>query len=121
MISIRRNFWHIRHDAVLLVFTEKLKHRKYIISSSPHLQTCLKASPNTCILELSGSFTDCSIKRFRVLVLKAISPASILTCSTRRSISSDIVIPPYNLICSQKGDLKRYIRKPLLKKENTVR
>uniref|UniRef100_A0A7C9E1Q0 Uncharacterized protein n=1 Tax=Opuntia streptacantha TaxID=393608 RepID=A0A7C9E1Q0_OPUST len=45
-----------------------------------------------CVLEASGSFTDCSTRRLRVLVLKAISPASILTCSTRRSISSEIVI-----------------------------
>nr|GEW82358.1 kinesin-like protein KIN-7D, mitochondrial [Tanacetum cinerariifolium] len=32
------------------------------------------------------SAADCSIKRFIVLELKAISPAIILTCSTRRSI-----------------------------------
>lgn len=68
---------------------------------------CLRTRQNTWLLDPSGSFTDCSIKRFRVLVLKAISPASILTCSTRRSIWSDIVTPPYNSTSSTCNNFKR--------------
>lgn len=49
----------------------------------------------TCGFVLSGSSTDCSTSLLRVLVLKAISPASILTCSTRRSIWSVALNPAW--------------------------
>ena len=47
----------------------------------------------TWVCEFSGSSTEWSTKRFSVLVLNAISPASILICSTKRSISSGVMTP----------------------------
>lgn len=47
----------------------------------------------TWIWTSSGLLADCSIKRFRELVQKATSPASILSCSLSKSIWSAIVVP----------------------------
>lgn len=52
----------------------------------------------TWIWTSSGLLANCSIKRFRELVQKATSPASILNCSLSKSIWSAIVVPVCNPI-----------------------